>query len=110
MRIMNGYLVASMLMCSAVAAQAASAPARVENEPLHHVVLKNESVIVMHLSLPAGARTQYHTHTRDRVAIELSANSTTQQMWNEKEGAPSNARAGDFSVITAPAEPFTHRM
>ena len=106
----NASLMLTVTIALFGATQEALAPVLVENEPLHHVVLKNDSVIVMHLSLPAGARTLYHTHTRDRVAIELCANSTTQQMWNEKEGAPSDGKPGEFNAITAPAEPFTHRV
>jgi quercetin dioxygenase-like cupin family protein len=97
------------------AAQKASAPVPVEpvpveNEPLHHVVLKNESVVVIHLTLPAGERTLYHTHTRDRVAIPLSSTSITQQVWNEKEGPPSLSEAGSFSALTLPGTSYTHRV
>jgi hypothetical protein len=45
----------------------------VEQEPLHHVVLKNESVVVIHLILRAAQRTLYPTHAHDRVAVHLSA-------------------------------------
>lgn len=97
------------------AAQKASAPVPVEpvpveNEPLHHVVLKNESVVVIHLTLPPGERTLYHTHTHDRVAIPLSNTSITQQVWNEKEGPPSLSEAGTFSALTLPGNSYTHRV
>src|SRR5256885_15811090 len=91
-------------------AQEASAPVPVENEPLHHVVLKNESVVVIHLTLPPGERTLFHTHTHDRAAIPLSSTSITQQVWNEKEGPPSISEAGTFSVLTLPGNSYTHRV
>ena len=97
------------------AAQKASAPVPVEplpveNEPLHHVVLKNESVVVIHLTLPPGERTLYHTHTHDRAAIPLSSTSITQQVWNEKEGPPSRSELGSFSALTLPSSSYTHRV
>jgi quercetin dioxygenase-like cupin family protein len=92
------------------AAQEASAPVPVENEPLHHVVLKNESIVVMHLILPPGERTLYHTHSHDRVAIPLSTTSITQQVLNEKESAPSTSEAGTFSALTLAGSSYTHRV
>ena len=85
-------------------------PVLVENEPLHHVVLKNESVVVIHLTLPPGDRTLYHTHTHDRVAIPLSGTSITQQVWNEKEGPPSRSEPGSFSALTLAGSAYTHRV
>jgi quercetin dioxygenase-like cupin family protein len=92
------------------ASQQAAAPVLVENEPLHHVVLKNESVVVLHLTLPPGERTLYHTHTHDRVAVNLSTTSITQQTLNEKEGPPSATEPGNFSVYTLAGSSFTHRV
>jgi len=92
------------------AAQEASAPVPVENEPLHHVVLKNESVVVIHLTLPPGERTLYHTHSHDRIAVPLSSTSITQQVWNEQEGAPSPTEPGTFSALTLVGTSYTHRV
>jgi len=92
------------------AAQEASAPVPVENEPLHHVVLKNESVVVIHLVLPRGERTLYHIHSHDRIAIPLSSTSITQQVLNEKEGPPSPSEPGTFSALTLPGSSYTHRV
>jgi quercetin dioxygenase-like cupin family protein len=92
------------------AAQEASAPVPVENEPLHHVVLKNESVVVIHLVLPPGERTLYHIHSHDRVAVPLSSTSITQQELNEKEGLPSPSEPGTFSALTLAGISYTHRV
>src|SRR5207302_9505626 len=59
-------------------------PVPVENEPLHHVVLKNESVVVIHLTLPPGDRTCYHTHTQYPDAIPLPTTSITHQAENDQ--------------------------
>jgi quercetin dioxygenase-like cupin family protein len=82
----------------------------VEHEPLHHVVLKNESVVVLHLTLPPGERTLYHTHSHDRVAVNLSSTSITQQTWNETEGQSSPTAPGTISVYTLAGSSFTHRV
>jgi quercetin dioxygenase-like cupin family protein len=87
----------------------APAPVAVENEPLHHVVLKNDAVMVIHFTLPAGETTLYHTHVHDRVAIHLTGVSTTQQKMNEAEGAATLSKPGDISVLTADG-PYTHRV
>ncbi len=92
------------------AVQNASAPVLVEDEPLHHTILKNEFVRVIHLTLPAGERTLYHTHNHDRVAVELSTTSITQQMWNEPEGPATTTTPGEFSAITLVGDSFTHRV
>jgi quercetin dioxygenase-like cupin family protein len=92
------------------AVQEASAPVLVENEPLHHVVLKNESVVVIHLTLPPGERTLYHIHSHDRIAVPLSSTSITQQVLNDKEGPPSTSEPGTFSALTLPGSSYTHRV
>ncbi len=90
--------------------QKVSAPVLVEDEPLHHTVLKNDFIRVMHLTLPAGERTLFHTHTHDRVAVDLSTTSITQQTFNEPEGPPTPTAPGDFSAITLIGNSFTHRV
>jgi len=87
-----------------------SPPTPVEQEPLHHVVLKNESVVVIHLTLPPGERTLYHTHTHDRVAVHLSRTSITQQKPDELEGAASATSPGTFSAMTLEGRSYTHRV
>jgi len=104
------YSVVFLFSSFIFAAQDVTAPVLVENEPLHHVVLKNESVVVVHLTLPPGERTLYHTHTHDRVAIPLSSTSITQQVWNEKEGPPSRSEPGAFSALTLAGSSYTHRV
>jgi quercetin dioxygenase-like cupin family protein len=92
------------------AAQEAATPVPVEKEPLHHVVLKNDSVMVMHLTLPAGERTLYHTHTHDRVAVNLSSTAITQQKLGEAEGTATSSTPGTFSAMTLEGNAYTHRV
>jgi len=88
---------------------AQQAPVPVEQEPHHHVVLKNDSVLVMHVILPAGETTLYHTHTRDRVSVALTSTTLTQQKLNETEGKPGETHPGDISAIPNDG-PYTHRL
>ena len=85
-------------------------PVPVEEEPLHKVELKNNAVTVIHLTLPAGQYTKYHIHTHDRVAIQLSATSTTQQDWKKPEGSANPLKPGDFSAMTLQGDSYTHRV
>src|SRR6267154_1409868 len=100
----------SYLFAAQASAPVPVEPVPVENEPLHHVVLKNDSVVVIHLVLPPGERTLYHIHSHDRVAVPLSSTSITQQVLNEKEGSPSPTEPGTFSALTLVGTSYTHRV
>jgi quercetin dioxygenase-like cupin family protein len=95
-----------------LAAQRSSdpAPVPVEQEPHHHVVLKNDSIIVLRVTLPEGERTLYHIHSRDRVSIELSNATISQQNLNEPEGESGPTKPGEISAPTARANPLIHRI
>lgn len=84
-------------------------PVTVEQEPHHKTVLRNDDVVVMRVSLPEGERTLYHVHSRDRVAVELSDATISQQNLNEPEGAAEPTKPGEISVPTG-AKRVTHRI
>jgi quercetin dioxygenase-like cupin family protein len=84
-------------------------PVPVEQEPHHRIILKNDSVMVMHVTLAPGESTLFHTHSHDRVAIELSNATITQQKPNETEGAPEPRKPGDVTASAADT-PYTHRV
>jgi quercetin dioxygenase-like cupin family protein len=82
----------------------------VEEEPLHKVMFKNDVVTVIHVTLPPGVTTQYHTHSHDRIAIDLSATSTTNQKMNEPEGSAAPTKPGNISALTLTDVSYTHRV
>ncbi len=82
----------------------------VEQEPHHHVVLKNDSVLVTHVVIPPGEATLYHTHSYDRAAVHLTNNMITLQQPNQSESEPMPAKIGEISASTRQGEPLTHRV
>jgi quercetin dioxygenase-like cupin family protein len=105
---MKAWVLASLMSFVGVAA-AQESPVPVDQEPHHHVVLKNDSVLVMHVILPAGESTLYHIHTRDRVSVALTSTMLAQQELNKAEGKPNLTHPDDISAI--PNEgPYTHRL
>jgi hypothetical protein len=82
----------------------------VEDEPLHKVVFKDEVVTVLHLTLAPGQSTLYHSHVHDRVAINLSTATVSQQKMNEPEGPPTATKPGDISALTLTDASYTHRI
>lgn len=106
---MKAFCVLALLVSFAGTGAAQQAPVPVEQEPHHHVVLKNGSVLVIHVILPAGESTLYHTHTRDRVSVALTSTTLAQQKLNEPEGKPGVTHPGDTSAITTDGS-YTHRL
>ncbi|HTZ48648.1 MAG TPA: cupin domain-containing protein [Verrucomicrobiae bacterium] len=86
------------------------APMPVDQEPHHAVVLKNDSVIVMHVVIPEGGTTFYHIHAHDRAAVELSTATISQQNLHEPEGPATPTKPGDVSAPTLGAAPTIHRV
>ena len=84
-------------------------PVAVEEEPLHKVEFKNDAVTVMRLILPPGQYTQYHIHTHDRVAVQLSTTSTTQQDWKKPEGPANPVKPGDFAAMLIEGTPLPEK-
>ena len=88
----------------------AQTPVPVEQEPHHHVVWKNEFVEVIHVVLPAGESTLFHTHSRDRVAVDLTSTMLSLQKPNEQEEKPDLSIPGDISARANADAPYTHRL
>ena len=85
-------------------------PIPVDQEPHHKVVLKNDYVEVMHVTLAVDERTLYHTHFHDRAAVELSNTSITQQKVGEAQAPPSSTKPGDVSIAAATPGGYSHRV
>ena len=98
-----------LLLCACgVAAQ--QAPIPVDQEPHHHVILRNDSILVMHVTLQPGESTLYHTHSHDRVSVDLADNRLTRQLLNQPEGPPEDDKTGSVSSSTLGDGPYTHRV
>jgi len=100
------------LSVTLLAAQKSSedAPVPVEQEPHHHTLLKNDSILVMHVTIPEGERTLYHIHAHDRVSVELSNANISQQKLNEPESPATPTKPGDLTAPTVGADPLIHRV
>jgi quercetin dioxygenase-like cupin family protein len=115
---MKTYLFPALLLLSAGLLEAQKplkqsfeeAPVPVDQEPHHHTVLKNDSILVMLVTLKEGERTLYHIHAHDRVSVELSNVSISQQNLNEPEGPSTPIKPGDLSAPAAGATPLIHRV
>jgi quercetin dioxygenase-like cupin family protein len=111
---MRPLFLLALLFASAafLAAQKSSdyAPVPVEQEPHHHVVLKNDYVLVMHVTIPEGESTLYHIHSHDRMSVALSSANFSQQKLNEPEGPSTPAKPGDLTSPTLGATPWIHRV
>jgi quercetin dioxygenase-like cupin family protein len=90
--------------------QQTPAPVPVEQEPHHHVVLKNDSVLVTHVVIPPGEVTLYHTHSYDRAAIHLTNNMVTFQQPDQPESEQMPVKIGEISASTRQGSPLTHRV
>ena len=98
---------AGVAVCRQVRAQSA---VPVEEEPHHHVVLKNDLVLVTHVVIPPGEATLYHTHSYDRAAIHLTNNMITLQQMGQAESEQMPAKIGEISASTREGDPLTHRV
>jgi quercetin dioxygenase-like cupin family protein len=88
-----------------IAAQ--QSPVPVEEEPHHHLVLKNDSIMVVRVRLLPGESTLFHTHLYDRVTVDLSNATITRQKLGDREGPPEVTKPGDVAALESNG-PFTH--
>lgn len=103
------------VMTTVVAAQSSSIsansvssqPVLAENEPHHHVMLQNNSVIVLRAKLAPGESTQLHTHLYDRVTVDLSDTTIIRQKLGGPESAPEATKPGDVAALESNG-PYTH--
>ena len=105
-------IVPTIVLLTLFAAQESTAPAPVpvDEEPHHHLLLKNDQLLVMRVTLQPGERSLYHVHSVDDVAVWLGHSSAAQQLPNEPEGAPAEQKPGNISLRTLHETPFTHRV
>lgn len=99
-------VLAAAFSCTLMAQQP---PPLVEHEPLHHLLFQNESIMVVRLTLKPGETTAFHTHSHDRVVIDLTDSSITQQTLGEEESSPQQTKPGQVSAPELNG-PYTHRV
>jgi quercetin dioxygenase-like cupin family protein len=85
-------------------------PVPVDREPLHRVVFANEYVEVMHLILPPGQSTLFHTHSHDGVAVRLSEATANVDIPGRDSTPPGVSHVGDVSAQAYAEKPMTHRV
>ena len=100
----------ALIFTLALGLNAQTTPVPVEQEPHHHVVLKNDSVLVMRVTLPAGETTLYHTHSNDRAAVHLTANTVSFQLPDQAESPTQESEIGEISASARQGKPYTHRV
>lgn len=106
---MKSYLLLVALILSAAMTSGQQNPVAVDEEPHHHVLFRNEFVIVIRATLQRGEATLYHVHAHDSADIELVSSTTTEQLLGKAEGSPDTSQAGDVSAESL-KEPITHRV
>lgn len=106
------YVAPAFFLFTLFAAQETSAPAPVpvEQEPHHHLLLKNDSLLVLRVTLQPGEWSQYHIHSVDDVAVFIGKSSATQQLPGQPESAPMEQIPGNISLRTLREAPLTHRV
>jgi len=105
----NIYLcgVLMLVLSTLVASQQSPVPA--EQEPHHHLVLKNDSVMVLRVKLLLGESTLFHTHLYDRMTVDLTDTTITRQKLGEPESGPETAKVGRVVALESNG-PYTHQV
>ena len=76
----------------------------------HQWVFENQYVRVYNVRVPAGATTDFHTHGYDSVFVQLTPESSVQQVQGQEWGAPEKSPSGQVSYSADTSEPRTHRV
>jgi mannose-6-phosphate isomerase-like protein (cupin superfamily) len=98
----------ALVLSTLIAAQ--QAPVPVDQEPHHHVLLKNEFVEVIRATIPAGESTLFHIHSHDRAGFALVTSTSTEQLLGKPEGLPEKDQAGEVYTESSAEGPTIHRV
>jgi hypothetical protein len=107
-------LVLACALAQPVAAQLEDKPVDMDKAPFHVPVFSNDYIILLHINIPPGSDTGYHTHYADSVSVNLSPASRTNQLYGSSEvtaTAPDNggvAGRASFNDVTK-SGPYTHK-
>lgn len=103
------WLLAALLGMAAVLAWEETA-VPVNQEPLHEVVLRNDYVEVMHVTIPPGRSTLWHTHSHDGVAVRLTESTVRVDVPGKESTEALVHRAGDVTAQAYAKQHLTHRV
>jgi len=104
---MKVFLSMSLLGALAMAQQS---PVASDKEPLHKTIFRNDCVLVLHVVIPPGKSTEFHTHSRDAVAVRLSDAGTKTQEPGKPVGESRITHPGDVSANDYAKQPYTHKV
>ncbi len=104
------FSIATLLVFSGFAAAQTTEPVPVDQEPHHHVLLRNDDVLVLRCTVPHGERTLFHTHSSDSIAVELAHATIVQQKWAAPETSADKVIPGQLSVRILNGATYTHRI
>ncbi len=85
-------------------------PVPIDEEPHHHVLLKNGFVEVIRATIPLGETTLFHIHSHDLAGFDLAKSTSTEQLPGKPEGPPSTSQAGEVWAESLVNGPYTHRV
>lgn len=100
-------LLLSLLSMMAMAQQTA-VPS--DQDYLHKTVFKNSYLIVLHVTIPPGKSTGFHTHSRDAMAVRLSESKTKMQELGKDPGPVIDHHPGEVSANDYVKTPLTHKV
>jgi quercetin dioxygenase-like cupin family protein len=103
----NIYLCGALALVLSNLLAAQQSPVAVEEEPHHQLVLKNDSVMVLRVTLLQGESTLLHAHLHDRVAVDLSDATITLQKLGQPVSAPELTKPGNVAASESNG-PYTH--
>lgn len=89
-------------------AQQASVP--VNKDPFHKVVLRNDYVEVMRVTIPPGQSTMFHTHSHDGVVVRLTESQVKADVPGEPSTGPQTVHPGETEARAYAKAAYTHRV
>ncbi len=82
----------------------------VEQEPHHRLLLANQYVRALQVSIPAGESLLYHTHSYDNLSVRISGGTIKNQMKGSDLPPQIEVKPGAVVFAEASKKPYTHRV
>src|SRR3954453_20723410 len=106
----RGMKILLLVLLMSVIAMAQQAGVPSDLDPLHKTVLKNSYLIVLHVTIPPGQSTGFHTHSRDAIAVRLSDAKTKMQDLGKEPGEVIDHHPGQVTANDYVKSPLTHKV